>query len=280
MLMEAESGPIDLPKSFCMQKFFYYAGLLLLIISCSPARIALDENNWNNKQELTVKGRQGILINQKLSFGEYHTVSVKRSWTKGSSMFAGWVWARPGYEDYSRMIGLEFSKQKQTVKFELTDAAANESSAFCVTKVRSKDFVLGKNFNSLFSVNLGILGVENASENLYWINIYLKNQERPWEMVLDNEAAQTKSKKYAGVISQSNENYYTVHPVYKMQGNNGKEVSLLMGSMGYEIRSKEGKPLAAVALIDNGVVYLNSVEGEEKFLMANICTALLLQQEI
>src|SRR5262245_45649579 len=105
-----------------MKKYlFFIASIGLMIVSCTSAKIALEDTNWNNVQELKVKGRQGLLINQKLSFGDYRTVSVKRSWTRGSSMFAGWTSGRPGYDDYSRIIGVEFSKKKQTVRFELTD---------------------------------------------------------------------------------------------------------------------------------------------------------------
>ena len=82
------------------------------------------------------------------------------------------------------------------------------------------------------------------------------------------------------MISQSNDRYYTLHPVYALEKKNGKTANMLFGSIGYEIRGKEGKPLAAVSLIDNGLVYFNDISSDEKFLMANICTAILLQQEI
>ena len=52
-------------------------------------KIALEGEEWVGVAEYPVKGRQGILINQKLSFGEYHTLLVDRSWTKGSSMMVG-----------------------------------------------------------------------------------------------------------------------------------------------------------------------------------------------
>src|SRR6187551_475359 len=139
-----------------MIKYNFLITIAIMVVGCSPTKMAVEKNNWNNIEEFSVKGRQGLLIKQKLSFGEYRTASVKRSWTKGSSAFAGWTTGQPGYEDYSRGIGVEYSKKKQSVRFELTDNAAHESSAFCVTKVRSKDFVLGNNPNSLFNISLDI----------------------------------------------------------------------------------------------------------------------------
>ena len=92
-----------------MQKWLFILSIGA-IVSCTSAKMAVDKDNWNNIEALSVKGRQGILINQKLSFGDYKTVSIKRSWTKGSSAFAGWTSGRPGYDDYSRIIGIEYSK--------------------------------------------------------------------------------------------------------------------------------------------------------------------------
>lgn len=164
-----------------MAKHLIVACSIALLTSCSTAKMAVDDSQWNNTQELAVKGRQGLLIKQKLSFGEYKTVSVKRSWTKGSSSFAGWAWGRPGYDDYDKIIGIEFSKRKQSVRFELIDETGNESSVFCVTNARNTNFVLGKNPNSLFNIATDIFGIGDASENLFWVKIYLKNQEYPWQ---------------------------------------------------------------------------------------------------
>ena len=254
--------------------------IIVSIASCASPRIGLDANHWTEKQELPVKGRQGLLIKQKLSFGEFKTVSVKRSWTRSSTAFAGWAWGRPGYEDYSRIIGMEYSDRKQSVRFELSDEKANESSVFCVTRAKSENLVIGRNPNSLLNIATDILSIEESSENLFWVKIYLKNDEQPWEMVIDNEASQQKAKSYTGTVAQSRDKFYTIHPVYTITGKNDKVYTMPMGSVGYEIRNKAGKPLAAISLIDKGIVYFNSVPTEEKFLLANICTALLLQDVI
>jgi hypothetical protein len=52
------------------------------------------------------------------------------------------------------------------------------------------------------------------------------------------------------------------------------------GSAGFEIRNKDGKALAAVSMIDNGVVYLSDISPEEKILLSGVCAALLLQEQI
>jgi hypothetical protein len=65
-----------------------------------------------------------------------------------------------------------------------------------------------------------------------------------------------------------------------MEGKDGRPQAILFGSVGFEIRNKEGKAVAAVSKIDKGIVYLQAVNSEEKFLLANACAALLLQEII
>lgn len=52
------------------------------------------------------------------------------------------------------------------------------------------------------------------------------------------------------------------------------------GSVGHELRSKDGKPLAAISTMDKGIVYFTPMSAGAKLLVANICAALLLQQMI
>lgn len=55
---------------------------------------------------------------------------------------------------------------------------------------------------------------------------------------------------------------------------------MLVGSIGYEILSRQNELIAAVSLVDGGNVYLNTKDPRERFLMANLCAALLLQENI
>jgi hypothetical protein len=262
-----------------MKKYLYLI-MAAIFTACGSAKIALDNNEWSKSEEFSVKGRQGIMIKQKLSFGNYRTVSVKRSWTKGSSYFAGWATGRPGYNDYERVIGTEYSQRKQTIRFEMTDDKGNESSFFCLSMAKEKDFMIGNNPNSLINILLDISGKGDLSENTYWTKIFINNQSRSWEMLLDNEAVQRNSKSYTGIVAQSRDNYYTIHPVYKITGKNDKVYTMPVGSVGFELRNKEGKPVAAVSVIDKGAVYLNSADPGEKFLVSNICAAILLRESI
>ena len=81
-------------------------------------------------------------------------------------------------------------------------------------------------------------------------------------------------------LSQGRNNYYTIVPVREMEGKDGKPAGILFGSIGFEIRNKDGKAVAAVSKLDKGVVYMQAKDAEERFLLANVCAALLMQEVI
>ncbi len=249
----------------------------IIIYSCTPAKIAVDDTSWSQKEELAVKGRQGFLIRQKLSFGEFKTTTVKRSWTKGSS----WAFGIPLANDWVESLNIEFVKRKQTVRFNLTDEKGNESEVTAFSKVQWRDLTIGNNPNSIVNIIGDIMKIGDEGTNTYAVRIFPSKNEHPWEMVIDNNAAQRNAKTYTGLLAKSKTEYYTVAPVYKLMNKQGKAVALpLGGSVGFEFRDKEGNTIAAVSLIDNGVVYFNKVTPQEKFLIANAAAALLLQQQL
>jgi hypothetical protein len=236
--------------------------------SCQPFKMSLSER-LSNAPELTVKGRNGILINQKLSFGEYKTAKVDRSWTEGASQTSGAfksVWATA-------------SVKKQAIHFSLHDSAGSTSEVFCIAKLETEDWTVGANPNSVVNIMGEILGLDGPASNIYGVNIYLPKEPVAWEMMLDFDKWQLDSKQYMGYLAQSKERYYTIHPVTSVE-KNGKKSKLPFGGIGFEIKDKSGVSKAAVSLIDNGKVYISGNDTYEKFLLANACAAILLHQAL
>jgi hypothetical protein len=125
---------------------------------------------------------------------------------------------------------------------------------------------------------MDLLGLAGWSESTYYVQIYTKENDRPWEMLIDNQAAHARSKTYTGMLTLSKDKYYTIVPVTQME-KNGKTGTAL-ANLGFEFRDASGKAIAAVSLIDKGMVFLGKTSAEERLLLANACTALLLQEEI
>jgi hypothetical protein len=252
----------------------------MVLVSCKTPEPAL-KGDWNAPVKMDVKGRNGWAFNEQLSFGSYRTVTVKRSWTKGSGAFAGWAMYKPGYNEIEKIIGVDYSQRKQKLRFEMTDALQQQSAVFCMTEVRSANFIIGNNPNSVVNTVSSLLEIGDNYTNGYWVNIYLKNSDRPWEMVIDNNGAQRDRRNYTGFLALDSRTYYVIKPIYSLQNKKGEAVNIIGGSFGFEFQDRNGRPLAAVSMMDNGRVYFNDdVTAEERFLLANACAALLMQQQI
>jgi hypothetical protein len=259
------------------QSLLFFSIICVLCTQCTTPKIAVSETGWNNKQEFKVKGRQGILIKQKLSFGNYATNTVKRSWTKGNSSRTGI--GTMVNDAYHNIISVEYINKKQTIRFSLTDDKQQQSDVYCATKFAGRDLQIGKRPNSIINIAEDILGVTSQSTSFFYVQIYTDDKAGPWQLLLDNQAAQARAKTYQGVLALDKDNYYTIKPVYKMATKKGNQ-PILGGSIGFEIFNTAQQPVAAVSLIDNGMVFLNSTSDKERFLLANLCAAILLQQEI
>jgi len=250
---------------------------IVLLAACTPFKMGVSDSLKQDHDEYAVKGRQGILINQKLSFGEFYTTGIKRSWTNSSSSGFGIGNAGASAAQFENLISIEYIKRKQTIQFGLTDGKVN-TSTYCVAKFNSKDLEIGKHPNNVINIGMDLFNIGGWSESTYYVQIYSKEGTRPWEMLIDNQAAQARSKSYTGLLTHSKEQYYTIVPVSQLE-KNGKTGNAL-AAIGFEFRDASGKAVAAVSLIDKGMVFMGKLEAEERLLLANACTALLLQEEI
>jgi hypothetical protein len=251
----------------------------LTITACAPFKMAVHEDLQPAYDEYSVKGRQGILINQKMSFGEYSTNKVQRSWTKGNSSRSGFGFIDPNRMEWVNIISTEYINKKQTVHYALNSGNL-QSEVYCVSRFNAKDLTIGRSENSILNIGLDLWGKGVKSSSMYYVQIYTSDKDdRPWELALDNQESQGRPNKYVGYLAKSKNEYYTLHPVSKVEMK-GKTGNTLMGAVGFEFRNANGKTLAAVSLIDKGMIYLGKTTAEERFLLANACTALLLQEQI
>ncbi|MFT3980318.1 MAG: hypothetical protein QM687_07610 [Ferruginibacter sp.] len=250
-------------------------GMTLIMTGCMSPKIALNGEGFT---EMPVKGRNGFFIKQKLSFGDYKTTSVKRSWVKGSVARNGIAMGVPGTPGYENIVSFEYTKRRQTVNFSLSDGTQN-SEVRCVTKFSSEDLIVGNNPSSIPNIIIDLIR-GNRSTNTFYVQVFDGNEAKPWQLLLDNNAVQASPKKYVGAIALDDEHYYTIQPVYQMLDKKGVARDILFGSVGMDIRNRDNKSVATISMMDKGKVYLNTADKKEAFLLANIAAALLLQQQI
>ncbi|HEX7846859.1 MAG TPA: hypothetical protein VF476_13740 [Chitinophagaceae bacterium] len=263
-----------------MKKILFISIITMVTaIGCTPFKMTVSDELKTNNDEYSVKGRNGTRIKQKISFGEYSSTNIKRSWTKGNSSRSGIGYYETNRMEWVNIISTEYINRKQTIRFNLSDGK-NRSEVYCVSRFNAKDLEIGRNPNSILNIGMDILGVGGRSSSNYYVQVFAGEKDnRPWEMVIDNQLSQARPKEYIGYIAKSPTEYYSIVPVTKLE-KNGKSGNILAGSIGFEFRNAQGQAVAAVSLIDNGMVFLGKSSAEERFLLANACTALLLQDVI
>ncbi len=252
-------------------KGFLFSVLLVAATTCFGQRfnLALSTPLAGQHEQYSVKGRQGLLIRQKLSFGGYFTTEVKRgaikSW-RAASGFPGLIWK-------------EHMEGRQSIRFRLSDQQ-DTSQVLMLTNISATDLKLGNDPNAFPNQIFPLLTVgTEAQQNNLSAAIYFGTDEQPWELYLDNTDAQLRRESYTGYVYKGEE-YYQIVPVWEVLYKDKKR-RIPFGAAGFEIVNADGEAVAAVSLMDNkGIVYLGNVSPREKFLMANVCATLLLQSNI
>jgi hypothetical protein len=215
-----------------------------------------------------VKGRQGLMIRQRLHFGPYTTTGLRRSavqkWTSVSGV--------PG------VFAAEHMKGKQSLRFSFTDGA-DTLHAELVSRVKATDLIIGYRPNSVPNICLDIMAIGTArQDNNFSGSFTFPGSESQWALFLDNTAAQLRRPEPAGFI-MGDSTWYTIVPVWDVKQGN-KVAPMLFGAAGLEIRNAEGVAVAAVSLINNGEVFVGNCSGRERLLLSAVCAALLLQENI
>lgn len=251
--------------------------LLLLSIGCNTMEPALSVAETTT---YPVKGRQGFLINQKLKFGEYQTSKVKRSWTRGGNTRIDLLAGAVHDPAYPNLVSMDYTDRDQSYYFQMNDGYGNASDVYAISEFHSRDLQIGDNPNSVINILEDIFGGSGYSDNLFYLQLFLNKDMEPWQLVLDNHAAQIRADEYDGVFALNEEQYYILKPVTKIKTKDGSSQKVLLGSIGYEIFDNKNRSVAAVSTVDGGQVFFHTQNPDERFLMANLCAALLLQQDV
>lgn len=258
-----------------MRKLYLLLVSLVAIAACTPMKPALSVTETS---AFPVKGRQGLLIRQKLNFGDYETSVVKRSWTRSGNTRVDLISGRVHNPSYPNLIALDYVNSDQSYYFTMKDFFGNIADVYAVSAFHSEDLQIGDNPNSVVNILEDIFGNSGYSENLFYLQVFLNSETDPWQLVLDNDAAQLFAGDYTGFFALDNNNFYTLKPITHIAGKKGPQE--IFGSVGYEIFDSKGKSVAAVSLVDNGEVYFHTKDPSERFLLSNLCAALLLQEDV
>lgn len=223
--------------------------ILLTIVACTTPQMMINRELKQNAPAWDVKGKQGWMINQKLSFGPYATGKVSRGWTRS----------------YDIPFFVRFKGSREKFHFEQMGPQGS-LVVHTVQSLKSKeiDFLEGYfsipiDFKDAFS---GTIGTEDDPGK--------------WTFVINNPNDQFFGETSEGYLSNGNE-LYTIREVRQ----NNKKRDTKWGSIfGYEV-FRNGKVVAGIQTINNGRVWLDqTISEEETQLLAAFAAALLLRSEL
>lgn len=236
-------------------KSILYVPAFALLTSCSTSNIAVSENLKQNSSVMDVKGNAGLLINQKISFGGFHTSPVKRGWTNRTEL---------------SVLGIKHEKAKQPIEF--TQFGLNGSSA---------EIVGSSNFdNNNFKLFKGLQNYADHLWNGYFGIIMPKNNGPVWEVLIqnDNSGSSLKSETDNGIAMDDEGNTIEIKGTKQLAENNFFTDD--SKTFGYEL-FRNGVSVGAVSVIGNGKVWIKkSLSDNDQLIVASLASILITKQNL
>lgn len=222
--------------------------LIILLLICGLISAFSQEALPQHAVTYDVKGRNGWLVNQSLSFGPYQSSKVKRSWTSAPSF--EWI--------------VRLQKAKQKFYFELADNQGNQSEVYMSGLLSRTELPV---FDKTLSLML-------PDEDLFLGLITY--QDKTWQFYLENPNKTTMLEKVNGTLSDGNQTITIEESRYL---SNGKK-HIGGEALAYHFKLN-GNVIGLVEIINKGKVIIDdSLSADQKFIVANAAAALLLRQNL
>ena len=201
-----------------------------------------------------VKGRQGMQLNQVISFGDFTTSKIKKGWTKTSGFTSGMK-----------------SVSKSSQKFSFTQFAPDKSQAevACLGELSKAELEVIRN---LFSVGVDF-------KNCFTGSISIETDSLAWEFVIIDPDSKPENAVSSGFVRHGNVELIELYAITELERK--KIPGFLQGVVqGFVFRIDE-QPVGAVSLYNKGtVVFSESASAEQKLVMSALSTALLVRANL
>ena len=268
-------------------KTIFTAVVLVTLVSCVSVNMPLPNDFKDHATRMPVKGMQGWMVNQKLTFANFQTTSVKRGWDFSASVQHTKFRKRP--EDYIlKVYNIDTDKRRDNQRFKFQYAIQDGhlmTEVYATEKFREEQLVYKSN-------NPWIGKVHNRQRYEYAftaaiVPLNLRNAE-PWSLVIISKSDRsTRSNKYhrpeiqeEGYATNGRE-HISISPMRSgsVLSKNNEAIDVFGGKMftGYELRI-DNELTAVVDMLDNTVWMHNQLKPEHKLIVASIASALLLKR--
>ena len=260
-------------------KYFLLFGWVLLL-SCRAAKVAVPEAFETAASPMKVKGVNGWMINQTLSFGEYKTSPVKRGWDFSSVWQASRISFRPE-DQILKVFDINTDNRSLTEKSKLQFTIENgkeKAAVFAMEKLNEKQLVF-KNRNPRW-------GELAATTNLQYafsaaIMLVADKQPEPWQLAMVHKEGRGETVEEQGYLTNGDVQFsIETLRIGSYTNKKGKEMKVMGGPSfaGYEIRFEDGV-VGIVDLLDNQVWMVNDLDPAYRMILAAASASLLLKKQ-
>jgi hypothetical protein len=260
----------------------------VLLHSCTAAKVSVPSTFQQQATRLPVKGLNGWMVNQQLSFGPYQTSAIKRGWDfKGSVQYT--KFSVSPEEMLLRVFDISTDKRNlnQHNKFQYTlEEGERLAEIYATEKFSEKQLV--------YKSNNPFLGDVSATKNYEYAFtaaiLPLNGKQDPWSLVLINRydrAADTAKglfdKPYIAEEGYATNGKETVaiRPlrIENVTTKSGKQTKVFGGNIlsGYELQW-DGGVVAIIDILDNSIWMYNELDPSEKLILSSVASAILLKR--
>jgi hypothetical protein len=263
--------------------------LIVLFSSCTAVKLSVPASFSSQATKMHVKGLNGWMVNQQLSFGNYKTSTIKRGWDFTSSVQYTKFNLKPE-EMLLRVFDIDTDKRRenQRSKFRYLIEDGNLVAEVFATEKFSERELVYKSRNPW---------IGNASKTQRYEYAFsaailplTATGNDPWSLILMNkyDAANDTARRIFDRPYVEEEGYATngkenivIRPlrIEKVTTKSGKDTKVFGGKIlsGYELRWDDGV-VAIVDILDNNIWLANDLDSRDKLILSSIASAIMLKR--
>lgn len=267
--------------------FYFLLTALVILTSCSTPKLAIPEQFSSVSEKMHIKGLNGWMINQKLTFGTYKTSKVKRGWNTKTTRQD----KNSDITSEERIMKLfnvtntnTTSNQKQKYQYSIEDGK-QVAEVFCSERMTSEELQVFTNNRWLGDFSQ----TKNYQYSFTAAILPMSVKEEPWQLVVYNNYDKKKdtARKWFDLPYVEEEGMATngkdtiqIKPlrVKNITSKDGKERQFPVKILGgYELRLDDGV-IGVIDSMGHALWIYKELDEPTKLIVASICSALMLRK--
>lgn len=267
--------------------FYFLLASLVMLASCSTPKLAIPEQFSSVSEKMHIKGLNGWMINQKLTFGTYKTSKVKRGWNTKTTRQD----KNSDVTSEERIMKLfnvtntnTTSNQKQKYQYSIEDGK-QVAEVFCSERMTSEELQVFTNNRWLGDFSQ----TKNYQYSFTAAILPMSIKEEPWQLVVYNNYDKKKdtAKKWFDLpyveeegLATNGKDTIQIKPlrVKNITSKDGKERQFPVKILGgYELRLDDGV-IGVIDSMGHALWIYKELDEPTKLIVASICSALMLRK--